>query len=89
MVRSLRSSKGRPSRPGRCCLKKTGRLVLVEFRAEDPNVPIKPEHKMTKAQVLKELEPNGFKLVEQYDKLPWQHVMFFARNDNGDAKDGK
>lgn len=67
-------------------LKKTGRLVLVEFRAEDPNVPIKPEHKMTKAQVLKELEPNGFKLVEQYDKLPWQHVMFFGRDD-ADAKE--
>jgi ubiquinone/menaquinone biosynthesis C-methylase UbiE len=69
-------------------LKKTGRLVLVEFRAEDPNVPIKPEHKMTKAQVLKELEPNGFKLVEQYDKLPWQHVMFFEKTE-GDAKGAK
>jgi cyclopropane fatty-acyl-phospholipid synthase-like methyltransferase len=54
-----------------------GRLVLVEFRAEDPKVPIKPLHKMSKQQVLKELTPNGFKLVEQFDKLPWQHVMFF------------
>jgi SAM-dependent methyltransferase len=54
-----------------------GRLVLVEFREEDPKVPIKPLHKMSKAQVLKELTPNGFKLVEQFDKLPWQHVMFF------------
>lgn len=66
-------------------LKKTGRLVLVEFRAEDPKVPIKPEHKMTKAQILKELTPNGYKLVEEYDKLPWQHVMFFEKTD---AKDG-
>ena len=54
-----------------------GRLVLVEFRAEDPNVPIKPLHKMSKAQILKELNANGFKLVKQFDELPWQHVMFF------------
>jgi ubiquinone/menaquinone biosynthesis C-methylase UbiE len=57
-----------------------GRLVLVEFREEDPKVPIKPLHKMSKAQVLKELTPNGFKLVEQFDKLPWQHVMFFEKS---------
>jgi ubiquinone/menaquinone biosynthesis C-methylase UbiE len=60
-------------------LKPDGRLVLVEFRAEDPLVPIKPEHKMTKRQVLKELEPNGYKLVEEYDELSWQHVMFFGQ----------
>lgn len=56
-----------------------GRLVLVEFRTEDPNVPIKPLHKMSKRQVLKELYPNGFRLVEQFDELPWQHMMFFQR----------
>jgi ubiquinone/menaquinone biosynthesis C-methylase UbiE len=59
-----------------------GRLVLAEFREEDPNVPIKPLHKMSKKQVLKELIPNGFKLAEQYDGLPWQHVMFFARDES-------
>jgi len=58
-------------------LKPGGRLVLAEFRGEDPNVPIKPLHKMTKDQVLKELPPNGFKLVEQFEKLPWQHLLFF------------
>ncbi len=63
----------------RKALKKDGRLVLVEFRKEDPKVPIKELHKMSKAQVLKELEPNGFKLVEQFDKLPWQHMMFFGK----------
>lgn len=63
----------------RQALKPTGRLVLVEFRGEDPLVPIKPLHKMTKAQVLRELMPNGFRLVRQYDKLPWQHVLFFER----------
>ena len=63
-------------------LSKTGRLCLVEFRAEDPDVPIKPLHKMSKRQILKEIPANGFKLVEQFDGLPWQHVMFFERDDN-------
>jgi ubiquinone/menaquinone biosynthesis C-methylase UbiE len=62
-------------------LKPEGQIVLVEFRKEDPTVPIKPEHKMTKKQIMKELPPNGYKLVRQYDELPWQHVMFFARDD--------
>jgi cyclopropane fatty-acyl-phospholipid synthase-like methyltransferase len=65
----------------RKALKPKGRLVLVEFRMEDPKVPIKTEHKMSKEQILKELPPNGFKLVEQFDKLPWQHVMFFERDE--------
>jgi len=62
-------------------LKPTGRVALAEFRAEDPKVPIKPLHKMSKAQILKEFPPNGFKLVEEFDKLPWQHLMFFQRDD--------
>ena len=70
MLRALRRS-----------LKPDGVLVLVEFRAEDPAVPIKPLHKMSKEQMLKELPPNGFRLVKQFDKLPWQHVMFFQRDD--------
>lgn len=61
-------------------LKPAGRVALVEFRAEDPNVPIKPLHKMSKAQIMKEFPPNGFKLVEEFDKLPWQHLMFFQRD---------
>ena len=55
-----------------------GRLVLAEFRGEDPAVPIKPLHKMTKAQVLRELEPAGFRLDRSFDRLPWQHLLFFA-----------
>ncbi len=55
-----------------------GRVVLVEFRAEDPKVPIKPEHKMSKAQAVRELAANGFVLASSYDRLPWQHVLFFA-----------
>jgi ubiquinone/menaquinone biosynthesis C-methylase UbiE len=62
-------------------LKPTGRVALVEFRAEDPNVPIKPLHKMAKEQILKEFEPNGFRLAEEFDKLPWQHLMFFERDN--------
>lgn len=67
-------------------LKPDGRLVLVEFRAEDPLVPIKPEHKMSKRQVLKELEPNGYELAEQYDDLSWQHVLFFRQAEKGEEK---
>jgi len=62
----------------RASLRPGGRLVLVEFRAEDPDVPIKPEHKMSKKQILQEIPPNGFRLVEEYDELPWQHVMMFT-----------
>ena len=67
-------------------LKKDGLLVLLEYRAEDPDVPIKKRHKMSKAQVSKELVPNGFKLVREYDELPWQHMMFFGRDETYDAK---
>lgn len=66
----------------RACLKPTGRVALVEYRLEDPNVPIKLLHKMSKQQIMKEFPANGFKLVGQFDELPWQHVMFFARDDS-------
>jgi ubiquinone/menaquinone biosynthesis C-methylase UbiE len=62
----------------------TGQLVLLEFRAEDDTVPIKPEHKMSRAQILRELEANGFALARSYDELPWQHLMFF-RSSQGAA----
>lgn len=60
-------------------LKPGGRVALVEFRMEDPDVPIKLLHKMSKQQIMKEFPANGFKLVESYDKLPWQHLMFFEK----------
>jgi ubiquinone/menaquinone biosynthesis C-methylase UbiE len=69
MLRAMR----RALRPG-------GRIALVEFRLEDPSVPIKFLHKMSKKQILKEFPPNGYKMVEQFDKLPWQHLMFFERS---------
>ena len=63
----------------RKALKPDGRLVLVEFRAEDPEVPIKPEHKMSVAQARKELEANGFAFQESLEFLPWQHVIIFGK----------
>lgn len=62
-------------------LKPDGLIALVEFRSEDDEVPIKPEHKMSKEQILKEFPANGYKLVSEFDKLPWQHLMFFGKGD--------
>jgi SAM-dependent methyltransferase len=70
-------------------LKPTGRIVLVEFRAEDDDVPIKPEHKMTKKQVNRELTANGFKLESEFGELPWQHVMFFQVDSAWQPKEGR
>jgi ubiquinone/menaquinone biosynthesis C-methylase UbiE len=67
-------------------LKPAGRLVLVEFRLEDPNVPIKLLHRMSKAQMKKELAANGFEVAEEYDELPWQHVMFFRVRKEAEEK---
>lgn len=63
-------------------LKPTGVIALLEYRAEDPNVPIKPLHKMSKAQIIKEYTASNLKLVREYNDLPWQHLMFFARDDS-------
>jgi ubiquinone/menaquinone biosynthesis C-methylase UbiE len=60
-------------------LKPGGRLVLLEYRGEDPDVPIRPEHKMTKAQVKLEVEHEGFKQQRVYDDLPWQHLIIFTK----------
>jgi ubiquinone/menaquinone biosynthesis C-methylase UbiE len=69
MIRKLRQS-----------LKPEGRLVLLEYRAEDPGVAIKPEHKMTVEQVTAELQPEGFKLIKRSEKLPWQHILIFGKS---------
>jgi SAM-dependent methyltransferase len=59
-------------------LKPEGRIVLVEFRKEDPNVPIQPLHKMSVQDVRSELEPLGFKFQKSLEFLPWQHVIIFT-----------
>src|SRR5207253_7854665 len=56
-------------------LKPGGRLVLVEFRLEDPKVPIKLVHKMSQKQVFKEMEPHPLRWVKTHEELPWQHVI--------------
>ena len=60
-------------------LKPGGRLVLLEYRAEDPDVPILREHKMTKGQVKQEVEHEGFKQSRVFDDLPWQHLFVFTK----------
>ncbi len=65
----------------RRALRDHGRLVLVEYRGEDPKVPIKPEHKMTLAQIRKELEPLGFAFVKSLEDLPDQRIVIFTRDD--------
>lgn len=60
-------------------LKPKGRIYLLEFRAEDPRVPIKPLHKMTEAQARLELESLGFRFVSNRRQLPWQHFMIFEK----------
>ncbi len=65
----------------RNALTDTGRIALLEYRAEDPDVPIKALHKMSKAQILVEYEANGLALHSEFDGLPWQHMMFFVPED--------
>jgi len=65
----------------RKALKTDGQVVFIEFRSEDDSVPIKPEHKMTKAQLTKELMANGFKLTKEFDGLPWQHMMWYGKDE--------
>lgn len=60
-------------------LKPEGAVALAEYRLEDPQIPIKLLHKMSKKQIRLEYESNGFELERQFDGLPWQHLMFFSR----------
>ena len=59
-------------------LKPDGRLALIEYKGEDPSVPILPLHKMTVAQARLELEPEGFVLTSVNSSLPRQHVLVFS-----------
>lgn len=66
MMRSIKQS-----------LKPNGKVFLIEYRGEDPAIPIKVIHKMTEKQSVKEWKAAGFRLVENLDNLPWQHCMVF------------
>jgi len=63
----------------KAALKPGGLLVLFEYRKEDPSVPIRPEHKMSVAEVRAELEPEGFRFEKVLPDLPWQHMLFFRK----------
>ena len=60
-------------------LKPGGRVILIEYRAEDPNVMIKPHHKMTEAQAKKEMAAVGLMHVKTIEELPQQHLMVFEK----------
>jgi ubiquinone/menaquinone biosynthesis C-methylase UbiE len=63
----------------RTALKPGGRVALIEFRAEDPAVMIKPVHKMSERQVIKELTAAGFRHVKTVRTLPIQHLVVFSK----------
>jgi SAM-dependent methyltransferase len=60
-------------------LKADGKIYLIEYRGEDPAVPIKETHKMTEAQAVKEMQAAGFTLDRNISNLPWQHCMVFVK----------
>lgn len=68
-------------------LKPTGRIIFVEFKMEDANVPIKLVHKMSEKQVIREMEPHPLKWLKTVGTLPWQHVIVFEKK--GEKKDEK
>jgi SAM-dependent methyltransferase len=59
-------------------LKPGGRLVLLEYRKEDPSIPIRPEHKMSVAEARLEVEAEGFTLSKVDESLPRQHILIFT-----------
>lgn len=61
-------------------LTENGEVYLIEYRKEDPEVPIKLLHKMTEKQAVREFEANGFRLKENIENLPWQHCMVFSKD---------
>jgi SAM-dependent methyltransferase len=60
-------------------LKPDGRLVLLEYRKEDPSIPIRPEHKMSVQEVKLELEAEGFHLDQVLETLPRQHILILTK----------
>ena len=60
-------------------LRPGGRTFLLEYRGEDASVPIRPLHKMTQEQVIKEMSVFGLEWTETLDFLPWQHMMVFTK----------
>lgn len=63
----------------RVSLKNDGRLVLLEYRKEDPSIPILPDHKMSVADAKLEVEAEGFRLDQVIETLPRQHILIFKK----------
>jgi ubiquinone/menaquinone biosynthesis C-methylase UbiE len=63
----------------RAALKPDGRLVLLEYRKEDPSIPIRPDHKMSVSEAKLELEAEGFALSQVNESLPRQHILVFTK----------
>jgi ubiquinone/menaquinone biosynthesis C-methylase UbiE len=61
-------------------LKPGGRVVLTEYRGEDPKVNIKPHHKTTQKQIQQEMKAVGLKLLKNENVLPQQHLFFFGKS---------
>jgi ubiquinone/menaquinone biosynthesis C-methylase UbiE len=61
-------------------LKPDGRLVLLEYRKEDPHIPIRSEHKMSVEEVKAEITAEGFRLEKVLKELPRQHILIFRKN---------
>jgi ubiquinone/menaquinone biosynthesis C-methylase UbiE len=62
-------------------LKPNGRIILAEYRGEDPLVFIKPHHKTTEKQIKKEMAALGLKWEKTLNTLPQQHLIFFIKTD--------
>ena len=61
-------------------LRTGARLVLFEYRKEDPSIPIRPDHKMSVAEAKMEVEAEGFTLSSVDERLPRQHILVFTKN---------
>ena len=61
-------------------LKPDGRLVLIEYRKEDPHIPIRTEHRMSVAEAKLEVEAEGYRLEKVSNELPRQHILIFRRS---------
>lgn len=67
----------------RAALKPDGRLVQLEYRKEDPSVPILPDHKMSVAEAKAEVEAEGFRLGPVIEILPRQHILIYTKAGAG------
>jgi ubiquinone/menaquinone biosynthesis C-methylase UbiE len=63
----------------RTALNDQGRLVLLEYRKEDPSIPILPDHKMSVAEAKMEVEAEGFRFDQVIETLPRQHILIFRK----------